>query len=278
MSVGRAYRASLRTGLGLSVVWLSLCGTLRAQAWDDFASPSPGSAESIGRYAGGCLMGGERLDPDGTGYQAVQLSRNRHYGHPELVRFVQDLARQADGANLGLLPVGDMSQPRGGPMIEAHASHQVGLDVDIYFRLDLPALAPAQREDLDLPSFVEGAPQQLDARFGGQHFELLRLAASDPRVARIFVHPVIKQALCEQDWPDRSFLRTVRPWFGHEDHMHVRLNCPAGSSDCVAQAPPAAGDGCGAEIDSWLDRGPLPRRPPGVRREPVLPPRCEALR
>jgi penicillin-insensitive murein endopeptidase len=223
-------------------------------------------------------MGGERLDPDGSGFQAVQLSRNRHYGHPELVRFVQDLARQADGANLGLLPVGDMSQPRGGPMIEAHASHQIGLDVDIYFRLDLPALAPAQREDLDLPSFVEGAPQRIDARFGRQHFELLRLAASDPRVARIFVHPVIKRALCEQDWPDRTFLRTVRPWYGHEDHMHVRLHCPPGNTDCVAQAPPAAGDGCGAEIDGWLDRGPLPRRPPGVRREPVLPPRCEALR
>ncbi|MDH3507935.1 MAG: penicillin-insensitive murein endopeptidase, partial [Gammaproteobacteria bacterium] len=260
------------------VAWLLLCGTLRAQAWDDLASPSPGPSEAIGRYAGGCLMGGERLDSDGSGFQAVQLSRNRHYGHPELVRFVQDLARQADGANLGLLPVGDMSQPRGGPMIEAHASHQIGLDVDIYFRLDLPALAPAQREDLDLPSFVEGAPQRIDARFGRQHFELLRLAASDPRVARIFVHPVIKQALCEQDWPDRTFLRTVRPWYGHEDHMHVRLHCPSGSTDCVAQAPPAAGDGCGAEIDGWLDRGPLPRRPPGVRREPVLPPRCEALR
>ena len=141
----------------------------------------------------------------------MRISRNRHYGHPDLVRFVQDLARQADSAGLGLLPVGDMSQPRGGPMIQAHASHQVGLDVDIFFRLDLPALAPAEREDPDLPLYVEGNPQRVDARFGEQHFELIRLAASDARVARIFVHPAIKQAICEQDWPDRSFLRTVRP-------------------------------------------------------------------
>lgn len=272
-----AGRAFLRTGLGLSVAWLSLSGTVLAQAWTDVTNPVGGPAESIGRYAGGCLVGGERLEPDGTGYQAIRLSRNRHYGHPDLVRFVQDLARQADNAGIGLLPVGDMSQPRGGPMIQAHASHQVGLDVDIFFRLDLPALAPARREDPELPSYVEGSPQRTDARFGEQHFELVRLAASDSRVARIFVHPAIKQALCEREWPDRSFLRTVRPWYGHEDHMHVRLHCPAGSSDCVAQAPPGAGDGCGAEVASWLDRGPLPRRPPGVRREPVLPPRCEAL-
>ena len=278
MSVGMTYRTLLRTALGLSIVWLSLSGALRAQGWTDVTEPVGGPAESIGRYAAGCLIGGERLQADGAGYQAVRLSRNRHYGHPDLVRFIEDLARQAEDAELGLLPVGDMSQPRGGPMIQAHASHQVGLDVDIFFRLDLPALAPAQRnEDLELPSYVEGVPQRIDARFGNAHFELLRLAASDSRVARIFVHPAIKHALCEQDWPDRRFLRTIRPWYGHEDHMHVRLRCPSGSMDCVAQAPPAAGDGCGAEVDSWLDRGPLPRRPPGVRREPALPPRCEAL-
>ncbi len=278
MRMDVASRALLSVGLGLGLVGLSLGGTLRAQDWTDITDPSGGPAESIGRYAAGCLIGGERLEPDGEGYQAIRISRNRHYGHPELVRFVEDLARQADDAGLGLLPVGDMSQPRGGPMIQAHASHQVGLDVDIFFNLDLPAQAPAQREDPDLPSYVAGNPQRIDVRFGEQHFELVRLAASDSRVARIFVHPAIKQALCERDWPDRSFLRTVRPWYGHDDHMHVRLHCPAGSADCVAQAPPAAGDGCGAEVESWLDRGPLPRRPPGVRREPVLSSRCEALR
>jgi len=277
MSVAKVYRALLRAGFGLSMASVSLCGTLNAQIWGEVAGPAAGPPESIGRYAAGCLVGAERLAPDGPGFQAVRLSRNRHYGHPQLVGFVRDLARQAENADLGLLPVGDMSQPRGGPMIQAHASHQVGLDVDIFFRLDLPALAPAQREDLDLPSYVDSEPPQIDARFGEQHFELLRLAASDSRVARIFVHPAIKQALCEQDWPERSFLRTVRPWYGHEDHMHVRLHCPAGSADCVAQAPPGAGDGCGAEIDSWLDRGPLPRRPPGIRRDPTLPPRCEVL-
>jgi penicillin-insensitive murein endopeptidase len=35
--------------------------------------------------------------------------------------------------------------------------------------------------------------------------------------------------------------------------MHVRLACPPGSSECVAQEPPPEGDGCGAELQSWFD-------------------------
>ena len=123
----------LRSGLCLflttAFVWL--IGMSQAYAWDDVDGPVTGKPESIGRYAAGCLVGGTRLPTEGRGYQAIRLGRDRHYGHPELVRFVESLSRQADEAGLGLLPVGDMSQPRGGPMIEAHASHQVGLDVDI---------------------------------------------------------------------------------------------------------------------------------------------------
>lgn len=257
-------------------VWLAC--VLPGHAWDDVDGPAVGDPESIGRYAAGCMIGAARLPPDGPGYQAVDLERNRHYGHPELVSFIESLARQAQDAGIGLLPVGDMSQPRGGPMIQAHASHQIGLDVDIYFRLDLPRLPQGEREELELPSFVQRERLQLDDGFGEAHYELLRLAASDPDVARIFVNPLIKQAMCEQQWQDRSFLRRLRPWFGHEDHMHVRLDCPSGSAQCAAQPDPPPGDGCGAELTSWLERGRLPSRPPGERQEPRLPMRCDALR
>ena len=240
--------------------------------------PAAGEPESIGRYAAGCVIGAARLPPEGPGYQAVEIERNRHYGHPELIRFVESLAQRAEDAGLGLLPVGDMSQPRGGPMIEAHASHQVGLDVDIYFRLDLPRLPRAEREELELPSMLDREQRQLDERFGEAQVELLRLAASDPDVARIFVNPLIKQTMCERQWQDRSFLRRLRPWFGHEDHMHVRLDCPPASADCIAQAEPPRGDGCGSELASWLERGRIPSRAPGERQAPKLPMRCEALR
>ena len=270
------FHSGLRLVLGAVSLWLACI--LYAHGWDDVDGPAAGEPESIGRYAAGCVIGAARLPPDGRGYQAVGLARNRHYGHPELVRFIESLAQQAEAAGVGLLPVGDMSQPRGGPMIGDHASHQVGLDVDVYFRLNLPRLPYEEREDLELPSMVDRQRRQLDERFGAAHIELLRLAASDPDVARIFVNPLIKRAMCERQWQDRDFLRRLRPWFGHEDHMHVRLDCPSGSADCVAQPEPPADDGCGSELSSWLERGPLPSRAPGERRAPELPMRCEALR
>lgn len=247
-------------------------------AWHD-VEPAAGDPEAIGSYAAGCLVGGGRLPLDGPGYQAVRPDRNRHYGHRNLIAFIERLARQTDAAGLGLLPIGDMSQPRGGPMTSAHASHQVGLDVDIFFRLDLARLAPEERgEDLELPSFVDYDERRLDERFGEAHIELVRLAASEPGVERIFVSPLIKQAVCERQWPDRSFLRAIRPWYGHDDHLHVRLACPPGSADCVPQAPPPPGDGCGAELSSWLEAGLVPTTDSGTRRAPALPMRCEMLR
>jgi penicillin-insensitive murein endopeptidase len=260
----------------IGCLWLS--GTFNAYAWDDVEGPAAGEPESIGRYVAGCVIGAARLPPDGPGYQAIRLERNRHYGHPELVRFVEALAERSNAAGLGLLPIGDMSQPRGGPMIEDHASHQMGLDVDVYFRLYLARLPQAERDDLELPSVVDHEKRVLSERFGEAQATLLRLAADDADVARIFVNPLIKETMCERQWPDRSFLRKLRPWFGHEDHMHVRLDCPPDSPDCVPQAPPPPGDGCGAELSSWLDRGPLPSRAPGERRTPDLPLRCDALR
>lgn len=265
-------------GVGLFAACLCLPVALPAQTWDTLEGPVAGAPESIGSFAAGCVIGAERLAADGPGFQAIELQRNRHYGHPQLVRFLEELAQRAEGAGLGILPVGDLSQPRGGPMIEDHASHQIGLDVDVYLRLDLPRLALTEREDLDMPSFVEREAQRVNARFGEGQAALLQLAAGDARVARVFVHPAIKLAMCERDWQERDFLRTLRPWFGHDDHMHVRLHCPPDSVDCVEQAPPPPGDGCGARLASWLENGPVPARAPGPRRSPRLPPRCEALR
>ena len=60
--------------------------------------------------------------------------RARNWGHPQLIRFIERLAADARkvGWN-GPFVAGDMSQPRGGPMLSEHTSHQIGLDVDIWF-------------------------------------------------------------------------------------------------------------------------------------------------
>src|SRR6202043_3766668 len=114
---------------------------------------------------------------------------------------------------------------------------------------------PQARETVDLPSMVLADRSGVDPqRFGARQATLLRLAAGDARVDRIFVNPAIKRALCEQ--PDHAWLHKIRPWYGHDEHFHVRLSCPADSPDCEEQRPVPAGDGCGAELASWLP--PLP--------------------
>ena len=89
---------------------------------------------AVGYYPRGCLQGGIELPTTGPTWQVMRLSRNRNWGHPELVKFLErfaPLAAEATGWK-GIL-IGDMAQPRGGPLPFGHKSHQTGLDVDIWF-------------------------------------------------------------------------------------------------------------------------------------------------
>ena len=81
---------------------------------------------------------------------------------------------------------------------------------------------------------------------------VVKAAASDPRVARIFIFPGAKVEMCKNAGSDRAWLRKVRPWYGHHYHFHVRLSCPKGARGCVDQAPPPPGDGC-ADAQAWVD-------------------------
>ena len=129
-----------------------------------------------------------------------------------------------------------------------------------------------------LPSMLTADGKALDpALFSARQVTLLRLAATDPRVDRIFVNPVIKRALCQGEFSaavgDRSWLHRLRPWYGHDDHFHVRLACPEGSPDCVRQAPVPAGDGCDASLAWWFQpRQPQPQAAPHPRARRSCPP------
>lgn len=257
--------------------------TERDNAWSRVQSPAPGPARAIGGVAHGCLAGAAELPPDGPGYEAIRLSRHRNFGHPDLVAYLGRLGRRAQAAGLPMFYVGDMAQPRGGPLPFGHASHETGLDVDIWLTLQpRPYLPPEAREDVDLPSMLLANYREIDpARFGPKQVALLKLAAADPAVERIFVNPVIKAALCRSERASsesaRAWLERIRPWFGHDEHFHVRLRCPAGSPGCEEQRPVPAGDGCGAELASWLAH--LPPRPPetAAPRNPTLPADCRAV-
>ncbi|RUR51313.1 penicillin-insensitive murein endopeptidase [Vreelandella populi] len=217
---------------------------IAADDWADIVEPLPGEPRIMGHHGGGCIVGAEQLPLEGEGYQAVDLDLNRHYGHPTLINYVQMLGQRVSAAGFGPMLVGDMSQPRGGPVPYGHVSHQSGLDVDIWFRLDLPLLERSEREGLEQPILVDPVTNQLDERWSDDHATLIRLAAEDPRVARIFVDGAVKHDLCEREWDDRSWLRRIRPWHSHDEHLHVRLRCPPGATECVDQPEPPPGEGC----------------------------------
>ena len=234
--------------------------------------PAPLKARAIGSYAKGCLAGGAALPEDGPSWQVMRLSRNRNWGHPELIDFLQDLAKDAPGLGWRGLLVGDLAQPRGGPMTSGHASHQIGLDADIWLT-EMPGrrLSQQEREDISAismlkgPLDVKGADRSVDpGKWTDVHARLIRRASEDRRVARIFVNPTIKKALCKfETGKDRSWLRKVRPWWGHHYHFHVRLSCPPDSAGCVNQKPPPPGDGCGSQLTYWLSDEPwVPKNPP----------------
>jgi penicillin-insensitive murein DD-endopeptidase len=215
--------------------------------------PAPLASRSIGSYTNGCLAGGVALPITGETWQVMRLSRNRNWGNPRLIDYIERFASDARSLDQwpGLL-VGDLSQPRGGPMLTGHSSHQIGLDVDIWLT-PMPdhTLTPEERETMTAESMLKD-PFTVDPdKWTPLHTQLIKRAASYPEVDRIFVHPAIKKILCDEAGDDRTWLAKVRPWWNHYYHFHVRLSCPPGAGDCKAQKPVGDDDGCGQEPASW---------------------------
>ncbi len=276
--------------------WLLFSGC--TTHWGKFRHPSSGPPQSIGKFAAGCVAGATELPPDGDGYQVMRLSRRRSFGHPALVDFLKRLALQAKIEGVGPILVGDMGQPRGGPMVGGHRSHQSGLDADLWFVVPdacrLRPLTADERETISAECVVA------DDRLGVNRFwkkgyeQLLKLAATDPETDRIFVNPAIKQELCKDTKPKRNkrgkvvrkgkpkpWLAKIRPWWGHDYHFHVRLRCQPGDALCVNEADPIPpGDGCHESLEWWfsdevLRPSPTPSPPPKALAE--LPDLCHAI-
>jgi penicillin-insensitive murein endopeptidase len=230
-------------------------------------TPAPLAARSIGFYAKGCLAGAEALAIDGPAWQAMRLSRNRNWGHPVLIKLVEKLAVEAKAHDgwPGLL-VGDISQPRGGPMLTGHASHQVGLDADVWFT-PMPdrTLTAKEREEISATSMLADDRVSVNPKVWTEaHVRLLKRAASYPQVERVLVHPAIKKAVCDaaKDEKNRDWMSKVRPYWGHYYHFHIRIACPKGSAGCEGQpSVDDDNDGCGPELTQWLKRIKAPPAP-----------------
>ncbi len=257
----------------------SVTGLAIASPWGQIKTPSDGPTNVIGGASNGCIAGAQTLPAEGDGYVSIRRYRNRFYGHAELLRLVSDLARGQGRRGHGLLMIGDLSQPRGGLMSSSHRSHQNGLDVDIWFKL-APSAAAANRDTAnkaDPPSMVTSDGEGLSPLWGDDQRALLKAAATDPRVDRIFANPAIKRGLCQSE-RDRAWLHKVRPWFGHDAHFHIRMRCPRDSTQCDQQAAIPGGDGCGKDLEWWFSaEARKPSKGPGRRSEPLMPAACRPL-
>ena len=235
--------------------WCSATPADGRNPWRKFKEPAPGPAEAIGSYSAGCLRGAVRLPDDFPGYLIMRPYRHRFFAHPDLLQFIENLASLAQAQHLGTLLIGDAGQPRGGPSGSLHASHQTGLDVDIwYWRLPSgKSLTLKKRNRMNAPLMVTPPFKGLTKRWRRRNMEILKLAAQAPRVDRIFVNPVIKREVCKAH-AGEAWVAKLRPWWGHDEHFHVRLLCPEHSPRCDQGKEDhiPSGDGCGTELDDWF--------------------------
>ena len=220
--------------------------------------PAATAARSIGFYSKGCFAGGVAIATDGPTWQAMRISRNRRWGHPVMIDLIEKLSRDATADGWPGLLIGDISQPRGGPMLTGHASHQIGLDADIWFT-PMPSrrLSAQERENMSATSLVNEKTHLVKEKlWRSEHARLLKRAASYPEVERILVNPGIKKKLCDTVKGDRSWLRKVRPFWGHDYHFHIRIGCQAGSPGCKRQEATPASDGCDKSLAWWFTEEP----------------------
>ena len=235
--------------------------------------PAAMPPRSIGTYSKGCIAGARQMPITGDTWQVMRLSRNRNWGNPVLIALLKRLSVKVhkDAGWPGIL-VSDIGQPRGGPALTGHASHQIGLDADIWLTpMPNHLLSRKDREEMSATMMVREDRLDVDPNvWTSSHWLVLRDAAQEPSVQRIFVNAAIKKALCRDARGDRSWLAKIRPWYGHDYHFHIRMRCPPGETACKGQREQAGDEGCNpSDLAYWFKDSIIHPRPPT---EPTKPP------
>ncbi len=231
-------------------------------------APSQQNPMPIGSYAKGCAAGLVELPETGPTWQAMRLSRNRNFGQPVMIEFLKDLSVAATQVGWPGLYIGDISQPRGGPMTSGHASHQIGLDADIWWlRPRSLSLSGKERENISSIPVRSADQRSVTENWTRDRRALLKAAASDARVDRIFVAAAVKIEICKTATAkDKKWLQKIRPVAGHDTHFHVRLKCPKGAKLCETQKPTVSelsngGNGCDDTLMWWVSEDYLNPKP-----------------
>ncbi len=227
----------MRLALALTVVALALLGaTLSRASGDqqrvsaaipavlplvpltDLAPAAPDTrvqwrrSKAVGLPFAGRLRRGVQLPAEGNAYFTWDPIREttpnrgwRRWGTDRLIRTTLRVARRylRENPRAPRLTIGDLSRPHGGDFGPqygeiGHASHQNGLDVDIYYpRRDARERAPT-------------TPAQVDLRLAQRLVDMFVAAGAE----RIFVGPSLDL---------HGPRRVVTPLVHHDNHIHVRL-------------------------------------------------------
>ena len=201
-------------GLALALV---LAGSMRGAASD---------SRSLGLPWAGTLAGGVPLEPEGEHFFTWDGVRERspnrparRYGNRRLVETLlrvldEYAAAHPEAARVG---IGDLSRPHGGDFgrrfgAPGHASHQNGLDADVYYPRRDRREQPPRR------------PGQIDRRLAQDLVD--RLVAAG--VAKVFVGPRTRLT-------GPPAVVEVLPAY-HDNHLHVRLPGDGVRSTVVGQS------------------------------------------
>ncbi len=208
------------------------------------------NSSAVGFYSDGSLLFAAYLPQVGEGFYRLFPGQEVRYGTTSAIKLLVTTAqemkeRYPEGERL---QIGDLSKMNGGKLSN-HNSHQNGLDIDlIYFRVDKREQNKNGHDDF-LEKFVES--DKLSKNFDiERNWEYFKLIVNRAKINKIFTDQKIKDELCryaEQIGElelHAETLRRLRHWPKHDDHFHVRLECPMFDLECIPQALPPAGHGC----------------------------------
>jgi len=227
-----------------------------------------GASLSWGTHSHGALLGAVALPVEGDGYQVHRdwRTRGRTFAIEELVGgLTRAFARVQQTAPGSVAYVGDLSLRRGGDS-SMHRSHESGRDVDIFYYtvdddgkpLPHPPAMIRFADDGAAVAWSSGKPgRRMREPLPDAHLDLRRTWAlvasllSDPivEVQWIFIHQPIAELLlqeAEREKADPALVARAREIVHqptdarpHDDHMHVRVFCPAQSRvlGCVDKGP-----------------------------------------
>jgi len=190
------------------------------------------------------------LPADGPNWQAMRPSRNRAWGLPVLIQLMRSASGKLPAAGWAGLLVGDIAQPRGGPMLTGQARIR---SARCRHLADADAAAPveprrARRDAGDQWSSQRMAMISMRRPGRCQH---RRVPRRSPRAwGRTHIPSTRRSAArcAARLVPTGTGWTKIRAWWGHNYISTFASPVRTAQAECRSQALPPPGEGCGKEF------------------------------